>query len=455
MINIVYIGQPFDVYSPPVQAGSIAIWNYQVARRIAPMHQVTIFARQGIDQVPVETSEQITYQRVPIGHDEEMARGLRLAERLLAYPRPRHPLYASRLYFPTYIRRIGAQVAQARPQVVHLFNFSQYVPVIRAASPTTKIVLHMHCEWLSQLDARTIDERLRHVDMVLGGSDYVTEKIRERFPQHAARCHTLYNGVDLGHFFAEPVLAEPIFAESGNDTNGVHMPTDQQTNGQPEPKPQAATEQASSKRKDLLFVGRISPEKGIHILLQAMRKVVTQVPQAHLNIVGTPGDLPYEYIVLLGQEKSVTDLAAFYPGILRRGNYEETIQKLAEPLSEHVTFTGTIPHAHVIEQYRNASLLVNPSLSESFGMSLIEAMASDVPVVASRVGGMTDVVRHKENGLLVEPGNVDQLAGAIVDVLQNDQKRSALIQSGKASLTERFSWDSIATRLQTLYETLL
>lgn len=477
-MNIVYIGQPFDVYSPPVQAGSIVIWNYQVARRIAREHQVTIYARQGIDQAPVETSEEITYQRVPIGYDDEIARGIRLAERLLGYPRPRRPSYASRLYFPTYIRRIGAQIAQAKPQVAHLFNFSQFVPVIRAASPSTKIVLHMHCEWLSQLNAQLIDKRLHHVDLVLGCSDHVTNKVRERFPHHAERCHTLYNGVDLSHFFAEPCTESANCNDGiqkqnsiqkqngivginvginvgfnagsnpeenghrGNDQQG----TTQQTNG---------TRQIDGTRKELLFVGRISPEKGIHILLQAMNKVVTEVPQAHLNIVGTPGDLPYEYIVLLGQEKTVTDLATFYPGILRRGNYMETIQKMAEPLSQHVTFSGTIPHEQVIDYYRKATLLVNPSLSESFGMSLIEAMASDVPVVASCVGGMTDVVRHEENGLFVEPGNADRLAETIIDVLQNDEKRSALVQSGKASLTDRFSWDTIATRLLGLYDTLL
>jgi glycosyltransferase involved in cell wall biosynthesis len=217
----------------------------------------------------------------------------------------------------------------------------------------------------------------------------------------------------------------------------------------------AAAGRQEDKPKRLLFVGRISPEKGVHVLVQAMHQVVAQMPNVHLDIVGTPGDLPYEYIVLLGQHETVTDLAAFYPGVLRRGNYYEAVQRMAEPLAQHITFAGSVPHERVVDFYHNTDLLVNPSLSESFGMSLIEAMASNVPVVVSQVGGMTDIVRHEDNGLFVEPGNTEQLARAILDVLKNDQKRDRLTQSGRASLTDRFSWDAVANRLLTLYDAVL
>lgn len=437
-MRIAFVGQPIDFYAPPIRAGSIPIWTYQVARRIVPHHRVVVYARQAVDQPLMEDSEGIRYRRVAIGSDEVVARGMRLFERLLNYPRPQQPSYTNRFFFPTYIRQIARMLREDQPSIVHLFNYTQFIPVIRALNPTSKLVLHMHCEWLSQLEYTMIDRRLHQVDAILGCSDYVTEKVQNRFPHHADRCWTIYNGVDFEYF---QTSSSRVSSDSVSHVNGNRaMPNE---NGN-----------TDNRTKRLLFVGRVSPEKGIHILLQAMHTVVEHFPHVHLDVVGTPGDLPYEYIVLLDKNESVSKLAQFYPGILRRGNYYASLHESARSLTNHVTFVGGVPHDTLAEYYRNADILVNPSLSESFGMSLIEAMATNVPVVVSRVGGMNDIVQHGENGLFVEADHPDGLAKALLDLLQNDQKRLRMAHSGKASITARFSWTHVTESLLSTYESV-
>ena len=81
--------------------------------------------------------------------------------------------------------------------VVHVHQFSQFAPIIRSANPQAKIVLHMHSDWLIQLDRKMIAERLRVTDAIVGCSEYVTNNIRTAFPEYANRCVTVFNGVDV------------------------------------------------------------------------------------------------------------------------------------------------------------------------------------------------------------------------------------------------------------------
>ena len=86
---------------------------------------------------------------------------------------------------------------------MHIINFSQLVPLVRFLNPKAKIVLHMECEWLTQLDPALIGPRLEKTDLIIGCSHFVTDKIRERFPHLADNCQTVHNAVDPDKFFYE------------------------------------------------------------------------------------------------------------------------------------------------------------------------------------------------------------------------------------------------------------
>jgi glycosyltransferase involved in cell wall biosynthesis len=97
-------------------------------------------------------------------------------------------------------------------------------------------------------------------------------------------------------------------------------------------------------------------------------------------------------------------------------------------------------------------VLINPSFSESFGMSLVEAMASGKPVVATRVGGMTEIVDDGQCGVLVPRGDPHALADAILRVVSSDETRRQMGRSGRERAVSLYSWSQIAARMLTLYE---
>jgi glycosyltransferase involved in cell wall biosynthesis len=210
----------------------------------------------------------------------------------------------------------------------------------------------MHCEWLTQLDQKMNAKRLRQVDLVIGCAEYITGKIRQRFPELSGRCQTIYNGADLSHF-----------------------------------SPQSDSESHSKNGPVLLFVGRISPEKGIHILLDAFGLVLKRFPDARLQIAGGVGSIPPKFLITISDDRRVQDLARFYKIRPSKTDfyYQQLLGMLPPNEMQHVSFLGPIPHIHIQDVYHGADVYVHPSIWDAFTLPVLEAMASGTPVIASEV----------------------------------------------------------------------
>ena len=402
-MKVAIINQPFGVIHIPNPGSGISIWTYEVARRLARRCDVLVYTRRGTSQTPVETSEGVQYRRISGFPDTWLLKVLRSWWRIRHV---RSPIFDASLYYRAYIWKIARDLAGQRCDIVHLHNFSQFVPVIRACDPNVKIVLHMHGEWLTQLDPPTIAERLRMVDLIVGCSEYLTDKIRRRFPQFAERCRTIPNGVDVDCFV----------------------------------RPGGRAAKTNGDRWRLLFVGRISPEKGLHVLLEAFGRVLRHDPCAELEIVGPEWVLPTEFLLDVSDDPKVLQLRRFYNG----SSYLAQLQaRLPESVAARVTFPGLLTRKGLVGHYRRADMLINPSLSESFGMSLIEAMACQVPVLATRVGGMTEIVEQARAGLLVKPDDPGALADAILHLLGDDSLRQAFGRAGREAALQRFAWERV------------
>jgi glycosyltransferase involved in cell wall biosynthesis len=191
----------------------------------------------------------------------------------------------------------------------------------------------------------------------------------------------------------------------------------------------------SEVRRGVLFVGRITPHKGLDRLLQALP---ARVP---LTIAGTTGHDRHE------PERS-------YPGFLRA---------LA---NDDVTFAGAASEDELPLLYRRAEVFVLPSvhrtvygkavvISELLGLTLLEAMASGTPVIASRVGGLPEVVRDGETGYLVAPGNVDELRARIGELVGNPERARRMGEAGRELVLERFTWEHCARRCLDAYAELV
>ena len=440
-MKIAIVNQPFGTIPLPWtgQGGSIDIWTYEVARRLAKSCDVTVYTRKDKGQKEVELDQNVRYRRIPTTFDEWYPRlsyilkslenksitsaFARTVTHLFFFRVTNRPFFASTLYYLHYALQVAKDIRSEKCNIVHIFNFSQLAPIIRAFNPKTKIVLNMRCEWLTVLDQRMIKERLRYVNLLIGCSGYIINSIRRSLPEFRERC-TLpieTNGVDVDVFVSKD----------------------------------ARNEQKKNKEKQLLFVGRISPEKGLHVLLEAFQKVVERYPETHLKIVGPIyGLLPRDFLLTLSNSKHIQNLSAFYDST---GNsYFSFLQKQLSSLdiANNVTFTGFVPNSKVLDYYQAADILINPSFSESFGRSLIEAMACEVPVVATKIGGMQEIVEHDKTGFLVEPGDASALAEAILCLILNEDLRKSMGKASRKRIVQLFSWEKVVENLLCEYNNI-
>ena len=397
-MKIAFLSQPGYTVLPP--AGSLEIWTREVARRLAARgHDVTIYASRVRDaEDTVDAS--VRYRFIDHATDTRVSRVVRPWYRLL--PRDR-AFFSSRAYQLLYWRRAARQIARDGNDVIHVYNYSQALPFARRASPRAVVALHMQCEWLTQLARPMLARRLAHADLVVGCSEYITSRIAGRFPEYADRTATIYNGVEPG---------------AGADGNG---------NGR------------TDGGLRLLHVGRISPEKGHHFLVRAFNRLVERHPDISLTFVGEESLIPIEMAVDLFDEETVAALREFYSG-----SYLERVRSELSPQAlERVRFTGRVGHEEAVAAYREADLFVFPSMFESFGIPPVEAMGAGLPVVATAVGGVTETIRHRETGLLVESGDVDALTEALEELIVNPELRRSLAAAGQRRAAELFSWDSV------------
>ena len=175
----------------------------------------------------------------------------------------------------------------------------------------------------------------------------------------------------------------------------------------------------------VVYTGRLLRGKGLETLLFAFRQVAASEPAALLVLVGSGGGQA------LSVEEELRDMAAG-PGLAGR-----------------VVFTGRV--SNVPDFLRAADVFAFPSEFEALGLSLIEACACGLPAVASRTGGIVDVVEDGRSGLLVPPGDPAALAGALVRLLADEDLRAELGRRGREVARSRFDAAAATSRYRALF----
>ncbi len=174
----------------------------------------------------------------------------------------------------------------------------------------------------------------------------------------------------------------------------------------------------------LLYAGTIDERKNVLDLLRALAIIRTRMPNAHLVIAGRTTN----------------------PGYYRR------LQEFAaaQGLLSSVEFLGLVDKARLLEEYARCVAVVLASRQETAPMAVIEAMAAAKPVVATRVGGIPEIVEHGRSGFLVEVGDVEDLANRSIQLLTDAGLRGAMGQQAR-QLAQRFRLEAVAAAYRSLY----
>lgn len=190
--------------------------------------------------------------------------------------------------------------------------------------------------------------------------------------------------------------------------------------------PHAHSTAREAKAFTALFVGRLVERKGLPVLLEAWKRAA--MPNARLVIIGG------------GPDRAALEARAATLGV-----------------SGSVEFRGRVSDSELAAAYSEADLFVLPAVvdargdTEGLGVVLLEAMASNIPVIASAAGGITDVVVDGESGVLVPPGDAEALAAALGRLRNDPGLRAWLAANGAARVRDEFSWDAIADRWAAVY----
>jgi glycogen(starch) synthase len=178
--------------------------------------------------------------------------------------------------------------------------------------------------------------------------------------------------------------------------------------------------------KMVLCVGRLVPQKGIEYFIRAIPTIASRFPEAKFIIVGE------------GWSRDSLEAEARATG--HRGK---------------IRFTGFVSDKEVIDLMTSADVLVVPSIYEPFGIVALEGMATGVPVVASQVGGLSEVIEHDRTGVFVYPRSPDSIAWGIGKVLTDPSYSKWLAENAKDKLEKEYSWETVAMKTVEVYKELV
>ena len=315
----------------------------------------------------------------------------------------------SRLYGPGLFEEVARYALRAREiakeetfDIIHAHDWLSYPAGIEAKAVSGKpLVVHMHATEFDRTGGASINqhvyeiekEGMQEADSVVTVSEFTKKLVMEHYGIPAEKITAVHNGIDSGDYdHPTPPLPEAIahLKEAGNQI--------------------------------VLFVGRITLQKGPDYFVRVAKRVLEFMPRTYFVIAGS-GDM----------ERQIIQQAA-YLGI-----------------GDRVLFAGFLRDQELNALYRAADLFMLPSVSEPFGIAPLEALANKTPVLVSKQSGVSEVLSHI---LKTDFWDIDEMANKVVSVLRHASLRQTLRENGKRE-TYSLSWSNAAKKCITIYRRLV
>ena len=302
-------------------------------------------------------------------------------------------------------------IAKTRPDVVYIWSLSQVslAPAVAAEEGRVSVVYHI---FDYSLLGTTRVTQMVHIPRLLERTIMSFRSIfQHKDNQHELICTEslqMRNVIFGSHFLYDKFVQKGIYVQK---SHVVHYGVDTSSGGF------TRKEEGNSARGKLLYVGRLSPDKGIHVLLQAVQILRRSQPQKGFSLT----------IVGEGGESYARDLRSLV------SEYQ---------LENIVSFVGKVDREQIPALYREHDLLIFPSSwEEPFGIVILEAMASGVPVVGTSVGGAGEILRDQENSLVCRRDDPDDLAGKIALLLSDHEMADRIAADAWDDVRSRFRLD--------------
>jgi glycosyltransferase involved in cell wall biosynthesis len=236
-------------------------------------------------------------------------------------------------------------------------------------------------------------------DALIAVSKYTVDELTDLYGIEKEKIHVIYNGVDIDKFKPRPDKTE-LRKEFGLEED----------------------------KKMVLFVGRLYHRKGLEILLRSIPPVLQEYKDVKFAISGT------------GFKKK-----------------EESLRSLAKELDieDYVTFLGYVPDEKLPDLYAASDIFVLPAIYENFPFAILEAQATALPVISTKVGGIPEFLVDNENGFVIDPGDPTQLTQRVLTLLQDPKLAKEMGKRGRKRIEEKLSWRLITGQVINLYHKLL
>ncbi len=236
-------------------------------------------------------------------------------------------------------------------------------------------------------------------DALIAVSKYTVDELTKLYGIAEEKIHVIYNGVDVQKFKPRSNRAE-LRREFGLEED----------------------------KKIVLFVGRLYHRKGLEILLRSIPQVLQEFSDVKFVISGK--------------------------GFKQK---EESLRNLAKQLDieNHVTFMGYVPDEKLPNLYSASDIFVLPAIYENFPFAILEAQATGLPVISTKVGGIPEFLVDNENGFLIDPRDSAQLTQRVLALLQDQKLAKEMGMHGRKLIEDKFSWRLITSQVIDLYHKLL
>ncbi len=230
-------------------------------------------------------------------------------------------------------------------------------------------------------------------DRVIVNSNYMWNELLSIFNTDNRKLRIINNGIDLRKF--DNAAADRVFRQN----------------------------YASGNEKIVFFVGRLVNEKGVHVLLNAIPKILENYNDIKFVIAGKGPCL--NNLIELSKQLNIT---------------------------HKVYFTGFVSEEVLLKLYKCSDMAVFPSTYEPFGIVALEGMVAGIPVVVSDVGGLSEIVNHREDGMKFYSGNSNSLADCILELLKNNSLTERIKNNALKKVHRLYNWDNITCTILDEYK---